>query len=139
MRKTIAFLICVVTLMASICGCSNSRNKDSQSGYNAEDVYISLYKKPADAVSIDLTKEDPSNDDIRFVFDDLGRVTQCYYKLDDVQVYVSYSYEDGSAHIYAFMNDIVAAEEQIQVSSFDSEKGFSVIDGYYFKGYADNK
>ena len=135
MRKAIVFLICMIVLITGVCGCSNSESKNSQSGYDAENTDISLYKKPADAVSIDLTKEDPSTDDIQFVFDDLGRITQCYYKLNDVQIYVSYTYNENSVQIYAFINDTVAAEEQIQVSNYDSAKGFSVIDGYYFKGY----
>lgn len=145
--KKIIYLIALILMLALVaCGCSgnkdSNRNDAANSGQetanrsenNGNEVDISVYKKPADTVSVDLTKDDPSNDEMRFVFDDNGKVTQCYYNIGDQQVYVNYTYKDGAVQIYAFMGEVVAADELIEISEYDAEKGFTVIDGYYFKG-----
>ena len=142
--------LAAVILMAALifCGCSGNQKDSAKKGTESEqqttnqsenkndEVDLSAYKKPADAVSIDLTKDDPSNDEIRFVFDNEGKVTQCYYKIGDQQIYVNYTYNDGSVQIYAFMGDILVADETIELSAYDAEKGFTVIEGYYFKGFS---
>ena len=128
------------------CACSGNKKdnvkKDTESEQQTtnrsesknDEVDLSAYKKPADVVSIDLTEDDPSNDEIRFVFDNEGKVTQCYYNIGDQQVYVNYTYKDGSVQIYAFMGEVLVADETIEISEYSAEKGFSSIEGYYFKG-----
>lgn len=99
-------------------------------------VDISTYRAPAEVVEIDLTAEDPSNADIRFVYDELGRVSICYYKINGQVVSVNYNYQDDYVQIFAFMGEFVAADEMIDLpGEFDASEGFSKIDGYYFKGY----
>ena len=154
MKKTIVLLICVIVAATLFCGCAgntgdaNQDNKinaasqqsdnvsDNNSSEQKDEIDLDSYKTPAEAVSIDLTKDDPSNDEMRFVFDDEGKVTQCYYKIGDQQIYVNYTYNDGSVQIYAFMGDILVADETIELSAYDAEKGFTVIEGYYFKGFS---
>ncbi|MBO4870179.1 MAG: hypothetical protein J5585_10765 [Clostridia bacterium] len=145
MKKLISLtaLLLLAAFIASGCSAKNENSQESvkdSSAVSAEndgDKAVSAYKKPADAVKLDLTKDDPSNDDMRFVYDDDGRVTQCYYKISGEQVYVSYTYKDGSAQIYAFLGEILVADETIDLPAFDAEKGFSEIDGYYFKGFGE--
>lgn len=100
------------------------------------EVDISTYRAPAEVVEIDLTAEDPSNADIRFVYDELGRVSICYYKINGQVVSVNYNYQDDYVQIFAFMGEFVTADEKIELpGEFDASAGFSQIDGYYFKGY----
>lgn len=159
MKKIFAVLICLTMLAVLVCGCSglgssgdngDSIQNDAQSGEVLEKdpaesgsngsstVNLSSYVKPAAAVSIDLTKADPSNGKMNFVYDEEGRVSVCYYRLNDKQVSVTYSYDENSAQIYAFMGDVLVADELISLSGFDKDLGFCIIDGYYFKGYASN-
>lgn len=112
---------------------SAPEQQEQQPESNDENVDLGAYKKPADAVSIDLTKDDPSNDDIRFVIED-GKVTQCYYNIGEQQVFASYSYkEDGTVEIYAFMGEILVADDIVEIPNEISEESFMEIDGYYFK------
>lgn len=97
---------------------------------------LSSFIKPADAVSIDMTKDDPSNDYMVFKYDEDGRVSQCYYKIGESLVYITYKYESNGAQIYAFIDDCVVDDCKINLSSYDANKGFSIIDGYYFKGFS---
>ena len=131
MRKA-AFILTMILVMALVfCGCSGN-TEPSESG--SSEVNISTYKKPAETVDIDLSKDDPSTDTMRFVFDDEGKVSQCYYMIDDQETYVNYTYKDGCAQIYAFMGDVLVADETIDISEYSADKGFTVIEGYYFKG-----
>ncbi len=145
MKKGLLFMAVVLMASLALCGCSGSQNgggtgktDSAQQTVNQSEssgeVDLSAYQKPADAVRIDLTKDDPSNDAMRFVYDEEGKVSQCYYTVGDQQVYVNYTYKDGCAQIYAFMGDVLAADETIAISAYDAEKGFTAIEGYYFKG-----
>ena len=146
MKKVISLIAVILMTALIFCACSGNQKdnvkKDTESEQQTtnrsesknDEVDLSAYKKPADVVSIDLTEDDPSNDEIRFVFDNEGKVTQCYYNIGDQQVYVNYTYKDGSVQIYAFMGEVLVADETIEISEYSAEKGFSSIEGYYFKG-----
>lgn len=148
MKKAIFLIALILMSVLVVCGCSGKNGSNSNDATesdqettnhaenNNDEVDLSAYKKPADVVNIDLSKDDPSNDEMRFVFDDDGKVTQCYYQIGDQQVYVNYTYKDGSAQIYAFMGDILVADELIDISEYSAEKGFAAIEGYYFKGFS---
>ncbi len=163
MKKLTALILCLILAALAFCGCSIETGKEAEKDGEKEarqetgtddtekedepedkpldepksDVDISEYKAPAELVSIDMSKEDPSNDYIKFVYDTDGKISQCYYKIGDNLVTVSYVYEDGGAELYAFIGDgILAADEEIELlSDYSPEKGFTVIKGYYFKGY----
>ena len=112
---------------------SAPEQQEQQPESNDENVDLDAYKKPADVVSIDLTKDDPSNDDIRFVIEE-GKVTQCYYNIGEQEIYVNYKYnEDGTVQIYAFMGPIVAADDVVEIPDDIPDESFMEIDGYYFK------
>ena len=143
MKKWIGLAAVALSATLVFCSCSGGQNKDADQGAGAEQqtgettekpVDLSLYKKPAEVVTLDLSKEDPSNDEMRFVYDDAGRVSQCYYNIEDEEIYVNYKYEDGAVQIYAFIRAVVVADERIEISEYSADQGFTEINGYYFKG-----
>lgn len=85
---------------------------------------------------IDLSKDDPSNDDIQFEYDEEGRIISCAYKSDGHEFLVGYNYRDGKVEVYAFSNVTVADYRLYEPSSeFDKSVGFFEQDGYFFKGF----
>jgi|GEM_PF-3040850 len=94
---------------------------------------------PADAVkSIDLEKDDPSNDEIKFTFDEEGRVSACEYKSGDVEYLASYNYRDGNVEVYLFgAEEVVDYRLYKPASGFDKSAGFIEEGGYFFKGYTE--
>ena len=130
MKKFFAIILCVMVIAAAAAGCSDRRNDG-----NAQTFDPDAYKAPAEAVSVDTGAEDPSNDEIRFVYDEEGRISQCYYEIGGVQVFVNYDYKDSSVQIYAFMGEFLAADEAIELPEYDASVGFTVVNGYYLKGY----
>jgi len=94
------------------------------------------YLPPARFIKIDLNAEDPSNDKITFKYDDIGRISKCYYLIDGDEVYLSYSYRGSEVSILGFMDGTVVADEHFKSDSeFDPSVGFSEYAGYYFKGF----
>ena len=156
LKKILSALLCAALLLSLFCGCSSrdetlankpeeregdtstlatASNTKTGKNDNSENDVVSSYKKPADTVSIDKTKEDPSNDDIKFTYDEDGRIVSYSYRLDERLVAVSYKYEKSGVEVYAFIGDTLVADELIELSEYDPEKGFETIEGYYFKGY----
>ena len=140
MKKVLVFVLILCTLLAAVVlsGCSGDPNDngdpDVNNGADA-DFDPSAYQAPADFAEIDMAKEDPSNDRIRFGYDAEGRISRCDYEIDGQQVYVNYVYEDGQVQIYAFMGEFLVADEHIDLSEFDASVGFAEYNGYFFKGY----
>ena len=94
------------------------------------------YATPYETVKLDLTKEDPSNDVMRFEYYDDGRIKRCIYQITGYEVTVSYNYLDGGAQLQALLDEtVVAAKQFTQIGEYDPETGFSVHEGYYFKGF----
>ena len=93
---------------------------------------------PSEAVSPDLSKEDPTDDTITFRYDDQGRVESYAYMAGGKQTIVAYSYDDdkNTVWILAYVGEIVAADETIELpGGFDPSAGFTEHNGYFFKGY----
>lgn len=143
MKKTTIFVIavCMVLLLLTGCNGTNSKggNTNMQSvetnlqGITNDDTGI-VYKTPADAVKIDLTSTDPSNNQIQFSYDENNRISQCQYQIDGHSIKLAYSYSDNNIHIYAFSDEYVAADETFTVSAYDANAGFTSQNGYYFCG-----
>lgn len=94
---------------------------------------VSSYKPPAKSFDIDLSKDDPSNDDIRFEYDNKGRISKCYYEVNDIEISQAYIYTDDTVQIYAFNGSTVIDDIIFDNVSYDDDTGFNEYDGYYFK------
>ena len=161
MKKIIVLMICVLAL-AIVFACCGSRKTGTtgtsdtaaaseqtgssdasgasgESGADESAGYADGYIPPESAIEIDISEDDPSTDDVTFVYNPDGRVAQCYYKLDGDDVYVNYTYDDENnrAQIFAFKGaGMLVDNKTIELpGAYDSDAGFSLIDGYYFKGY----
>lgn len=106
-------------------------NTASQAEYDPEN-----YVLPADAVKIDFTKDDPSNDEIKFLFDEEGRVVSYKYSAKGNDIIVTYSYKENKVNVNSFIDDMVYADEEFKLPEYDNNGGFCEYNGYYFKGYS---
>lgn len=141
MKKISFYVICVCVFALLLVGCDNAKPNDNTA--NTQSIEVNqeesndsgiVYKTPSDAVEIDLTAEDPSNDQIQFSYDENNRISQCQYQIDGHTIKLVYSYSGNSIQIYAFSDEYVAADETFTVSSYDANAGFTSYNGYYFRG-----
>ena len=141
MKKICFYVICACLFALLLAGCDHAKLNDNTA--NTQSIEVAqeesnnsgvVYKTPSDAVEIDFTAEDPSNDQIQFSYDENNRISQCQYQIDGHTIKLVYSYAGNSVHIYAFSDDNVAADETFTVSSYDENTGFTSQNGYYFRG-----
>lgn len=127
--------------LSSISGVSVSKKTDSSSVSESsapQDESVDLsFVLPSKAVSPDLSKSDPSDDNIKFIFDAKGRVESYKYKADQKEFMVTYSYKEDQkkVDIYSFSGDIIVGEEHFELPDFDDSQGFIEKDGYFFNKY----
>ena len=116
---------------------SSSASESTAASESGEDSVDLSFVKPSKAVSPDLSKSDPSDDSIKFLFDDKGRVASYKYKADQKEYMVTYTYKDDTKKIdiYGFSGDIVVAEEHFDMPDFDDTQGFAEKDGFFFNKY----
>ena len=155
MKKAITVLLCVLIAAFALCGCKDRdrdlANKPVEDKGETSDITVSTtqpdeadipkydddfssYKKPAEVMDIDMSKSDPSTENIRFAFKD-GKVSSYEYKFGDETMVISYTYSDGAAEVFAFKEGVLVADDVVELSDYDPKKGFTVIDGYFFKGF----
>ena len=96
MLKTIGLLSLTVFVLIVAVGCSHENPGNSDRNGSEEQSNAIVYKTPAQFVSIDKNGEDPSNEQIRFSFDESGRVSQCRYNIDEHEIYLNYTYTDST-------------------------------------------
>ncbi len=155
MKKLLCLLLCLLLAMALVaCSADDADDDSSSRGSDTSDKAddkdndeetdadvaakpaIPTFKAPANVAKINMNAADPSNSAIRFNYDDEGKVTGCVYEVDGQTMNAVYTYEDGSVQIYVFAGSTLVADEQITLSSaYDANGGFSIIDGFYFKGF----
>ena len=136
---TLAALIVAVMLMFNLSSCfyaNNSASTEKVTTVAAPDLV-----KPEDvAGKLDLKKEDPSNDNVKFSFDEEGRVIECAYTKGDNSFYVGYTYRDGEVDVNTFVTDkdgnaFTVDSRSYKTGAFDKSAGFTEKDGYYFNGF----
>lgn len=147
MKQKINCLLLIVILCSvfTACGCdsNNKINVDSsqtdvkQHTTKGEvsdiDNLVSSFQPPADIIDIDLNSQDPSNDKIKFEYDDKGRISKCYYKINDKDVFQSYTYKDNIVEIYTLCDNIVIGNDSFVYVYDNDSTGFYEKDGYYIK------
>ena len=93
------------------------------------------YLPPAQVVTIDTSKDDPSNDDIQFKFDSSNRISSCSYTVDGKTYDQSYSYNDKKRLIKIdtkYRNNTIITKE-IEYDRVSEANVFEVIDDYYVR------
>lgn len=137
MKRIIALATLAVITVLSLASCSLFGVQTTESETDATTKAPVETVKPADvAKDIDLKKADPSTDDVKFSFDDEGRVITAEYKSGDVEYLLCYNYRDGRVEVYLFGAEEVVDFKQYKPSAdFDKSLGFIEVDGYYFNGF----
>lgn len=142
MKKVLVLTVLLAVFIAAMTGCFMEKTTEHKSTekplFDVDQVTFDTeeiaYKEPVEAISIDLSSADPSNSQIQFSYDESNRIKQCNYSVDGHSINVVYTYSGNEAHIYAFSDDYLAAEEVFTVNSYDSTAGFTSNEGYYFCG-----
>lgn len=119
-------------------GGDNSQNETptNAAGFVDSQVALNAYTTPADPSNTLNSVADPTSDSMRFVYDEYGRIAKCYYQANGQEVYLVYQYGEAWVQIFGFIGETLVAEQVIQLhGEFNSEIGFSVVNGYYIKGY----
>ena len=164
MKKFVCFVIVGVLLLSLVImtGCGNESNSGFSVGtrqttgnvsntapspsnqsssrepaQSVERSEVEAYVPPARLFKLDLSLEDPSNSDVKFEYDDEGRIIGVAYSIDDYRVSLQYKYDGRSITIFGFIGDIIVAHEELEASTdFDKSLGFIEYREYYFFGYS---
>ena len=90
---------------------------------------------PAKAVSIDMTKNDPSNDAVKFTYDDRRRVSTCQYKVGNKEYSQKYIYDDnaGRIEIDTEYKKHPLLTQYVEYRNITLPDVFVSVDGYYLR------
>lgn len=145
MKKLLILFLALLLAAALLVGCGETEREtvgtETHSDEATEDPTV-VYELPADVSELDLSAEDPTNEVMRFTYDDDGRVSGCMYEVEGHQIAIVYTYNDDAdtVQLTAFSDDLVAALEEYDLpGAYDASLGFSVHNGYYFRGYGFQK
>ena len=141
MRKKILLLLSILILSLFLAACSShsilSDGGKLDDGTSVSvDELIKRFEPPADTISIDMTADDPSNDEITFKFQEDGKIQNYVYVVNNLKVMVTYGYDnlkEGQIWMLAFSEDGTVIAEESFIYSENEGSGFSEHNGYYFK------
>lgn len=83
----------------SVYGKTYSEAKNSRLNFLSGNKEVKGKNSLTKSFDVDTSKEDPSNDDIRFEYDNKGRISKCYYEVNDIEVSQAYIYTDDTVQI----------------------------------------
>ena len=121
---TAAAAVCLFVLIKVFC-VSDTELSDVQASF----------VRPAEAVQIHRSLDDPSNDSIKFKFDDSDRVLSCEYTADVIKYSQKYEYDDSSKKVIiktSYRNRPIFTKV-IEYSRVTEANRFEDIDGYYIR------
>ena len=128
---SIIALILVVAITAGVIIIVNHNTVSAKELEEAKENYL----PPAQAVTIDTSLDDPSNDKIQFKYDDRARIISCTYSVNDKTYDQSYTYDDAKRNI-----NIVTNYRKHPIFTKDIDYGvvkdpnvFEEHDGYYIR------
>ena len=134
-KKAIIISVISLVLVVAILGgviFFVSRNKVSAAELEeAKENYL----PPAEAVAIDPTLDDPSNDDIQFKYDNCARISSCSYSVNEKPYDLSFGYNNKNKIIkikVKYRNNEILIKE-IEYDSVSTPNSFEVVDGYYLR------
>lgn len=117
---------------------AESGAKETHAPLATDSLGQAVYQRPVDKEALDLGgREDISTENIRFTYDELGRIATCQYLSDGDEVSIEYSYlKDGGISMFGFYRGSMIIDTiYFPTSGFDPALGFTSYDGYYFYGY----
>lgn len=86
-------LIALILVIAILAGVIFFVNRNTVSASELKDAK-EKYLPPSQAVTIDTSQKDPSNDDIQFKYDDRARIVSCTYRANNKPYEQHYTYHD---------------------------------------------
>jgi len=105
-------------------------------GFVDSSYAVEVFRTPANPENTLNSVADPSGDNLRFIYDETGRIAKCYYYEGGVEVYLNYKYGDAWVEIFGFIGETLVCDEVIQLpGEFNPDVGISSVRGYYIKGY----
>ena len=85
---------------------------------------------PAQAVKLDLSQDDPSNDDIKFTYDSHGRIANCTYKANNKAYRLDYNYHKSDVDITVSYKKHDILTKKIEYKKIGESNKFIDVDGY---------
>ena len=136
-KKRTALIITIVALIVIIAVIAGIIVGISLSGVSAAEIQKAKdnYLPPAKAFRVDTSQRDPSNDQIRFTYDDRDRIITCSYTLKGMKYDQTYTYDDQKQIIiikteykeYPIINYEITYNQVTVVNTFEE------VDGYYIR------
>ena len=144
MKKTIALILAALVVLAafSACGKKTVTTSPTDSATPADETenfneLLAIYKAPAEVVTLDLTKADPSTDELTFNYNEDGSVKNYWFTVEGKRFLVTYTDKGTYIQIFAFTEGgTVIADETVEYKAgYNANGGFTEQNGYFFKGY----
>ncbi len=90
---------------------------------------------PAEAIEIDASLDDPSNEKVKFTFDSESRIETCSYRVNNKDYVLKYSYDNAKELVKIDVNyrDHVISSKEIEYTRVLRPDRFEQIDGYYLR------
>lgn len=128
---SIVALVLVIAIVLSIILIVNRNTVSAAELNEAKEMYL----PPAQAITIDTSLTDPSNDKIKFTYDDRARITSCTYKANERAYSQSYTYDDSARNV-----NIVTSyrkhpifTKDIGYDKVNTANTFESVEGYYLR------
>lgn len=130
-KALIISLIALILVVAILAGVIFFVNRNTVSASELKDAK-EKYLPPAQAVTIDTSQKDPSNDDIQFKYDDRARIVSCTYQANNKPYVQRYTYHDPerTVHIATTYREKPIHTESISYDNIKTPDKFEDIGGY---------
>lgn len=125
---SIIALVLVIAILGGVIFFVNRKNVSAAELQEAKDQYV----PPSQAVTIDTSQKDPSNDNIQFKYDDRARIISCSYSAHDKAYEQHYTYHDPERQleISTTYKDQPVETKVISYDAVKTANDFEDVDGY---------
>lgn len=133
-KVLIIVIIALILVIAVLVGIIVAVSKDSVSEaelQEAKDQFV----PPAQVAQIDMTADDPSDDNMKFKYDDRARIISCTYSVNQKTYEQIYTYHDDIGMVTietTYMNHPIYKKE-IEYSKVREPGKFEAVEGYYLR------
>lgn len=134
-RKALVIsIIALVLVIAIVIGVIVIVNNNSVSAAELKDAK-EKYLPPAEAVAIDTSLDDPSNENIKFKYDARARIISCTYSANEKTYDQSYNYDDSlrKVTIETQYKKHPIFTKEIEYDRVSAPGAFEAVDGYYLR------